>query len=99
MSFRWKTFIVLLAASATLSGCAYLASLIPREMFYEVALSPELPEGKGEYQIDPDDPQIVVFSHEGMVVKVRPYTDDELNKLPLSTTVGIPIPTRQTCLT
>ena len=81
MSFRWKTFIVLLMASVTLSGCAYMASLIPREMFYEVSLTPVLSEGRGEYQIDPDDSKIVMFSHEGMVVKVRPYTDDELNRL------------------
>jgi len=81
MSFRLKSIASLMVLASSLSGCAYLASLIPREMYYEVALTPVLPEGRGEYQIDPDDPQAVLFSHEGMVVRVRPYTDDELNAL------------------
>ncbi len=80
-SLRLSSIALCMTIIATLSGCAYLASLIPREMYYEVSLKPVLPEGRGEYQIDPDDPQVVTFSHEGMVVRVRPYTDDELNAL------------------
>ena len=74
------TAFVVVAIGA-LSGCAYLAGLIPQEMYYEVALTPVIPKGQGEYQSDPDDPQTVIFSHEGMVVKIRPYTDAELNEL------------------
>ena len=57
------------------------AGLIPKDMYYDIAMTPVLPEGKGEYQVDPDDPKRVIFSHEGMRVAVRPYTDDELNEL------------------
>jgi|GEM_PF-481970 len=66
---------------STLGGCAYMASLIPKEMYYEVSLTPVIPEGKGEYQLDPEDPKKIIFSHEGMLVKIRPYTDAELNEL------------------
>ena len=62
-------------------GCASLKALIPKDMYYDIAMTPVLSEGGGAYQVDPDDPNRVSFSHEGMRIEVRPYTDAELNDL------------------
>ena len=42
-------------------------------------MKPILPEGRGDYQIDPDDSS-TVFSKEGVLIKIKPLTDDELNR-------------------
>lgn len=81
MPLRKSIAAFFLITISLLSGCAYLASLIPKEMHYEVSLTPVIPEGRGEYQLDPEDPKTVIFSHEGMLVKIRPHIDAELDEL------------------
>ncbi len=81
MPFRKSLAVFFFIAISLLGGCAYLAGLIPQEKYYDVTLTPIIPEGKGEYQLDPDEPKTVIFSHEGMLVKIRPHTDAELDEL------------------
>ena len=78
-----KKFLVTCVSSLIVitSGCAYLSGLIPKEAYYEVIMTPNISDGDRAYSIDPDDPRTVEFSHEGMVVRIRPYTDSELNGL------------------
>ena len=57
-------------------GCA---GLIPSEQKYNVHMDAILPEGRGDYYVDPDDSS-TVFSKEGLLVKVRHLTDHELNE-------------------
>ena len=64
---------------ALVSGCAYMSGLIPKEAYYEVSLTPKISQRDGAYRIDPDDSRTIEFSHEGMIVRIRPYTDSELN--------------------
>jgi len=81
MSINKWFFLVISSVVFIMSGCAYLSGLIPKEAYYEVTLTPNLSDGDGAYTIDPDDPRTIEFSHEGMVVRIRPYTDNELNGL------------------
>jgi hypothetical protein len=60
-----------------LAGCA--GGLIPTKQKYVVEMRPILPEGRGDYSIDPDDSS-TVFSKEGVLIKVKALTDDELNR-------------------
>jgi len=57
-------------------GCA---GLIPPELIYNVRMDPVLPEGRGDYSIDLEDSSLV-FSKEGLLIKVRYLTSDELNE-------------------
>lgn len=66
---------LLLAALAW--GCA--GGLIPTKQKYVVEMKLVLPEGRGDYSIDPDDSSMV-FSKEGLLIKVKPLSDDELNR-------------------
>lgn len=61
---------------ALICGCA---GLIPPELKYQVRMEPVLPEGRGDLYVDLDDSS-TVFSKEGLLIKVRYLTDDELNK-------------------
>tara|TARA_B100001250_G_scaffold405257_1_gene422477 strand:- start:21 stop:809 length:789 start_codon:yes stop_codon:yes gene_type:complete len=79
-SNKWFVLVISSVVFIT-SGCAYLSGLIPKEAYYEVILTPNLSDEGGAYTIDPDDPRTIEFSHEGMVVRIRPYTDNELNGL------------------
>ena len=65
-----------LVALGALWGCS---GLIPVDMVYRVDMAPLLPEGRGDYYIDPED-SAMVFSKEGALIKVKPLSDDELNR-------------------
>ena len=58
------------------TGCG---GLVPPELAYRIHLSPDLPEGRGDFFIDVEDSS-TVFSKEGLLIKVRYLTDDELNE-------------------
>ena len=57
-------------------GCG---NLIPPELKYVVHMKALLPEGRGDFTIDLED-SAQVFSKEGLVVRMRPMTDEELNR-------------------
>ena len=63
-------------ALAALFGCA---GLIPKDLKYTVHMEPVLPEGRRDYFVDVEDSSFV-FSKEGVLVKVRHMTDDELDR-------------------
>jgi len=69
--------VLLLVVMGTLFGCA---GLIPTEMQYRVGLEPILPEGRGDYFVDPDDSS-AVFSIEGALIKVKHLPDQILNEM------------------
>lgn len=68
--------ILYLAALGSMWGCT---SLIPPELKFTAYMEPILPEGRGDYFVDLDDSS-TVFSKEGLLIKVRHLTDDELNE-------------------
>ena len=68
-------WIFLILGSLFSVGCA---GLIPPDFEYRVELDPLLPEGRGDYFVDHDDGS-VVFSVEGALIKVKPWSDQELN--------------------
>lgn len=70
-------YVLALLLAALAWGC--LGGLIPTKQKYVVEMKSVLPEGRGDYSIDPDDSS-TVFSKEGLVIKVKPLTDDELNR-------------------
>ena len=76
MSQRFVQIVLLLVVMGALFGCA---GLIPIEMQYRVDLEPILPEGRGEYSVDPDDSS-AVFSVEGALIKVKHLPDQILNE-------------------
>ena len=53
--------------------------LVPPELEYDLHVMPILPEGRGDYTIDPDDSSMV-FSKEGLLIRVRHLSDPELNE-------------------
>ncbi|NKB68678.1 MAG: hypothetical protein GKR89_16565 [Candidatus Latescibacteria bacterium] len=59
----------------TVWGCA---GLIPQEVQYRVDMDPLLPEGRGDFFVDIDDSSMV-FSKEGLLIKVRNLPDADLN--------------------
>lgn len=67
--------ILCLAALGSMWGCT---SLIPPELQYAMHMGPILPEGRGDFFVDLEDSS-TVFSKEGLLIKVRHLTDDELN--------------------
>lgn len=71
----WGVWALLLGG--ILWGCA--GGLIPSKQQYLVHMDPILPEGRGDYYIDPDDSS-TVFTKEGLLVKLKPLMDDELNR-------------------
>jgi len=68
--------ILSLAAFGLMWGCT---SLVPPELKYNVYMGPILPEGRGDFYIDLEDSS-TVFSKEGLLIRVRHLTDDELNE-------------------
>ncbi|MBM3280604.1 MAG: hypothetical protein FJY95_21380 [Candidatus Handelsmanbacteria bacterium] len=58
-------------------GCA--GGLIPTKQKYVVEMNAVLPEGRGDFSTDPDDSS-TVFSKEGLLIKVKPLSDEELNR-------------------
>jgi len=68
---------VALALAGILWGCA--GGLIPTKQKYSVVMEAILPEGRGDYSIDPDDSS-TVFSKEGLLIKVKHLADEELNR-------------------
>ena len=58
-------------------GCG---GLLPPELVYDLHVDPILPEGRGDYTIDLED-SAMVFSHEGLLIRVRHVQDPELNEL------------------
>ena len=44
--------------------------LVPPQLVYDLHVMPVLPEGRGDYTIDPDDSSMV-FSKEGLLIRVR----------------------------
>ena len=44
--------------------------LVPPQLEYDLHVMPVLPEGRGDYTIDPDDSSMV-FSKEGLLIRVR----------------------------
>ncbi len=71
-------YIGLLSAMLLATGCAWKSSFWTRpEIEYFVAAKPILPEGE-VYYVDPIDSS-VVWSQEGVQVKVKFYTDQMLN--------------------
>lgn len=71
----WGVLALLLGG--ILWDCA--GGLIPTKQKYLVEMKPILPEGRGDYYIDPDDSS-TVFSKEGVLIEIKPLTDDELNR-------------------
>ena len=53
--------------------------LVPPQLEYDLHVMPVLPEGRGDYTIDPDDSSMV-FSKEGLLIKIRHLSDPELNE-------------------
>ena len=53
--------------------------LVPPQLEYDLHVMPVLPEGRGDYTIDPDDSSMV-FSKEGILIKIRHLSDPELNE-------------------
>jgi len=70
-------YIAALLLAALAWGCA--GGLIPTKQKYVVEMKALLPEGRGDYTLDPDDSS-TVFSKEGLLIKVKPLNDDELNR-------------------
>ena len=69
-----------LFAAAALVGLGYgCAGLIPVDLKYETSMIPVLPEGRGDYQADPDS-GTVTFSVEGALVTIKYMDDDALNE-------------------
>ena len=52
---------------------------MPPQLQYDLHVMPVLPEGRGDYTIDPDDSSMV-FSKEGLLIKIRHLSDPELNE-------------------
>lgn len=65
-----------IAVLAIAWGCG---GLVPRDLIYDLHVKPVLPEGRGDYTIDLDDSSMV-FSREGLLIKVRHLKDHELNE-------------------
>ncbi len=74
-SYRFN--VLALSVVALAWGCA--GGLIPTKQKYVVEMNAVLPEGRGDFTIDPDDSSMV-FSKEGLLIKVRPLSDEELNR-------------------
>lgn len=70
-------YVLALVLAATAWGCA--GGLIPTKQKYVVEMKAVLPEGRGDFSIDPDDSSMV-FSKEGLLIKVKPLNDEELNR-------------------
>lgn len=81
MSMRAKAvyapYILIMPLVALAWGC--VAGLIPTKQKYVVEMKSVLPEGRGDYTIDPDDSSMV-FSKEGLLIKIKPLPDGELNR-------------------
>ena len=76
--WRSKRFSDVFALLLLLAGIG-CAGLIPATVTYRVHMDPLLPEGRGDYYVDPEDSS-VVFSKEGVLIAIRHLTDDELNE-------------------
>jgi len=75
----WQRSLGRLMASAVLVVLAGCAGLVPANLDYVVDMEPILPEGRGDFYVDYDDGS-VVFSKEGVLIKVRHLSDEELNR-------------------
>ena len=72
---RWLV-VLGLAALGLVWGCG---GLLPPELIYDLHVDPVLPEGRGDYTIDLED-SAMVFSKEGLLIRLRHLQDDELNE-------------------
>ena len=73
---RRRMTVLILAALGLVWGCG---GLVPPELVYDLHVEPVLPEGRGDYTIDLEDSSMV-FSKEGVLIKIRYLKDAELNK-------------------
>jgi len=73
---RWCIVVLGLAALGLAWGCG---GLVPPELAYDLHVGPVLPEGRGDYTIDLED-SAMVFSKEGLLIRLRHLQDAELNE-------------------
>jgi hypothetical protein len=75
---RWMRRALALMALSLVALSWGCAGLVPPELEYRVHMEPDLPEGRGDIYVDLED-SATVFSKEGLLIRVRHLTDEELN--------------------